>query len=269
MSKLLGRNKPIIGMIHLAPFPGTPFDEGLSNQQILDRAMRDRDVLLEAGFDAVSISNESDRPFVNDVPREDLALFTYLVTKLTDGLSIPFGCGVLIDPKASLAVARAVGAHFIRLSYGVTAGTFGLEVQAPGELLRYRRQIGATGVSLFLNVVPHLGTSLDTRPLAEIIHSAVSWTMPDAVQVGGPSAGALPDLEVVRTIKDRLPDFPVIVSSGVTIDTLPRALDIGDAIIVGTSLKVDGKTWNPVDPARVKAFMAKVRDIRSKTVLSR
>jgi predicted TIM-barrel enzyme len=37
---------------------------------------------------------------------------------------------------------------------------------------------------------------------------------------------------------------------------------VADGVIVGSALKVDGYTWNPVDPARVKAFMAAVQAVR-------
>jgi uncharacterized protein len=32
---------------------------------------------------------------------------------------------------------------------------------------------------------------------------------------------------------------------------------------VGTSLKVDGITWNPVDPDRAKRFVETAREVRS------
>ena len=31
----------------------------------------------------------------------------------------------------------------------------------------------------------------------------------------------------------------------------------------GSSLKVDGVTWNPVDPVRAEAFMGRVRETRA------
>ncbi len=262
MPELLGRHKPIVGMVHLAPLPGTPFDEALTNAQILDRARRDLDVLLEAGFDAVSISNESDRPYVTDIPRETIALFTFLVTRLTQDLPVPFGCGMLIDPRASLAVARAVGATFIRLSFGTMVGTFGPVVESPGEVLRYRRQIDAQDVKLFLNLSPHFATSLDTRPIAEIARTAYASSEPDAIQVHGAGAGGLPELDAVRQVKGAVPEVPVIVASGVTPATLPDVLAVGDGVIVGTTLKEDGKIWNPIDPARARAFMRRARELR-------
>src|SRR5690349_13197953 len=114
---LFGMHKPVIGMVHLPALPGSPYSEPSSPSALLAASMRDRDALLRAGFDAISISNEGDRPYLTAVPAETVALFTYLACELTRGLEIPFGCGVLIDPRASLAVAGAVGARFVRLSF--------------------------------------------------------------------------------------------------------------------------------------------------------
>jgi predicted TIM-barrel enzyme len=40
-------------------------------------------------------------------------------------------------------------------------------------------------------------------------------------------------------------------------------LAVADAVIVGTSLKVDGITWNPVDPVRAQKLMEAARSARS------
>ena len=39
-------------------------------------------------------------------------------------------------------------------------------------------------------------------------------------------------------------------------------LDVADGVIVGSDLKVDGGTWNPVDSERAGRFMAEVRQAR-------
>ena len=38
---------------------------------------------------------------------------------------------------------------------------------------------------------------------------------------------------------------------------------LADGVIMGTSIKVDGNTFNPVDPARAKQFIARARDVRA------
>jgi uncharacterized protein len=59
----------------------------------------------------------------------------------------------------------------------------------------------------------------------------------------------------------------VLASTGVTVDTVHETLAAADGVIVGTHLKRDGVTWNPVDPGRATAFMAAARWARTATVV--
>ena len=51
----------------------------------------------------------------------------------------------------------------------------------------------------------------------------------------------------------------MIANTGVRPETVGAFLDVADAVIVGTALKVDGVTWNRVDPARVHEFLRSAR----------
>jgi predicted TIM-barrel enzyme len=76
-------------------------------------------------------------------------------------------------------------------------------------------------------------------------------------------AGAEPDPAVLREAKDAAAgQVPVLMNTGARPDNVARFLEIADGVIVGSSLKVDGHTWNPVDPDRVIAFMDRVREAR-------
>ncbi len=192
---------------------------------------------------------------------ETVALITYLASELTGDLEIPVGCGVLIDPRASLAVARAIGARFIRITYAVKAGAFGIVVQSPGEPLRFRREIGAEDVELVVNYSAHFASSVDTRPITEIARTYSALSQPDAIQVHGSGAGVMPVLYDVKAIRETS-DVPVLVASGVGEDRVGEVLADADGIIVGTSLKRDGYIFNPVDPERAKRFMEEARAAR-------
>lgn len=85
--------KTIIGMVHLPPLPGAPFDRGWSPDEIISAARHDLDLLLEAGFDAVSFSNEGDRPYATTIPPEQLAVFTHVLSRLTAGLKVRSAAG--------------------------------------------------------------------------------------------------------------------------------------------------------------------------------
>jgi uncharacterized protein len=87
-------------------------------------------------------------------------------------------------------------------------------------------------------------------------------SIPDAILVSGAITGeaaAMSDLEAVKAV---LPDTPVLANTGVKHATVGDVLRIADGCIVGSSLKVDGNTWNPVDPERAAEFMRLVHAVR-------
>jgi predicted TIM-barrel enzyme len=48
---------------------------------------------------------------------------------------------------------------------------------------------------------------------------------------------------------------PVLANTGAKAGNVASFLEVADGIIVGSDLKEDGGTWNPVDPERVKRFL--------------
>ena len=78
-----------------------------------------------------------------------------------------------------------------------------------------------------------------------------------------PALSVEPDLSTVQQAKAAVGgQVPMLLNTGARKENIRPYLGAADGVIVGSSLKVDGKTWNPVDPARVKAFMEEVRDVR-------
>ncbi len=57
--------------------------------------------------------------------------------------------------------------------------------------------------------------------------------------------------------------MPVLLNTGARAENIANFLQVADGAIVGSSLKVDGYTWNPVDPDRAKAFMRAASTARS------
>lgn len=73
-------------------------------------------------------------------------------------IRIPFGVNVLWDPCASLDLAAASGASFVREIFsGAYASDFGLWKPNCGEIVRYQRAIGAEDVKLLFSIVPRSG----------------------------------------------------------------------------------------------------------------
>ena len=113
--KLFGTEKPVIGCLHMMALPGTPYYEKENTlEKQIERLNHDAEIFMKLGFDAVVFANEGDRPYLNTVGPEIVADYTRIATEVAKNLTIPYGCGVLIDPYASIAVAHAIGAKFIR-----------------------------------------------------------------------------------------------------------------------------------------------------------
>ncbi|MFY8204403.1 MAG: BtpA/SgcQ family protein [Actinomycetes bacterium] len=84
----------------------------------------------------------------------------------------------------------------------------------------------------------------------------------DALLVSGPVAGEEFSVKDVQEAKATSKGVPVFANTGVRLENIEKTLQVADGVIIGSSLKVDGKTFNPVDPTRVKQFMEKVEVLR-------
>ena len=59
-----------------------------------------------------------------------------------------------------------------------------------------------------------------------------------------------------------VPEAPLLVGSGASPETVAELLSVADGVIVGTSLKRDGRLANPVDVERVRRLVAAARGAR-------
>jgi membrane complex biogenesis BtpA family protein len=250
-------SRPIIAMVHLPPLPGTPlYDESQGITGLVEAVATDLDALLEHSVDAVMFCNEGDRPYSLKADFEGVSVMSRVVTELAPD-DRPFGVDFLWDARAALAVAMATGASFIReVTTGVYESDMGLWNTDAAALLRYRRQLGAEDIAVFMNVSPEFASQIGRRSVSQVARSAVVSSLADAVLVSGPMAGAEPDLESLEEAKEAVRgEVPVLVNTGAKSTNVEEFLRVADGVIVGSDLKVDGYTWNPVDPQRVKRFM--------------
>ena len=264
VKELFTKEKPVIAMAHIAALPGTPrYNPEAGIDYLVERVRSDVEQLERGGVDAIMFCNEDDRPYVLEAGIEQIAAMTRVVAETAPN-GIPFGVDFLWDPMAAIAIAHATGASFIReVLTGLYESDMGLWSPSAGRVLRFRRQIDAENIRVFYNVVPEFAGPLGTRTAAQRARSAVVSCLADAILVSGPMAGVEPDYSVVQEIKDAVDEVPVFVNTGATVENVADYLSIVDGVIVGSSLKVDGDTWNPVDSARVKRFVERVQQVRA------
>ena len=257
--------KPIIAMAHFPPLPGTPRHvRGTSLDELAQAVRADVGHLAAGGVDAIMFCNEDDRPYSLHVGPEIPATMAAVIAEVrpTDR---PFGVDILWDPHAAMALAKATGAAFMReVVTGVYESDMGIWAPDAAELYRYRRSLDADDVLVMGNITPEFASPLGSRTVAQRARSAVTSSQLDVLLIAGPMAGTEPDPSTLREARDAVDrQVPVFMNTGARVDNVAQFLDVADGVIVGSGLKVDGHTWNPVDPARVQAFMARVRDYRS------
>ena len=261
-SQVFGVARPVIGMVHLGALPGSPLHD--PDADLVAAARADLTALQDAGFDAVMFGNENDRPYEFAVDTASTATMAAIIGALRREITVPFGVNVLWDPMSTVALGAATGASFVREIFtGTYASDMGPWTPDAGKAMRYRDRLGRSDMAMLYNVSAEFAHSLDARSLPDRARSAVFSSIPDAVLVSGQITGeaaALSDLEAVKAV---LPDTPVMANTGVKHETIADVLSIADGCIVGSSLKVDGDTWNPVDPDRANAFMALARKARA------
>lgn len=260
---LFGTKKPIIGMLHLPPLPGSPVYNGKGLKEIIDRALYDANELQEGGVDGLEVENFSDITyFPQEVGPELTAAVAVIADHVIRAASKPIGICVLADPKASLSVAHAVGAKFIRATFFTEASVdvSGLVCPKPHELLRFRKFLDPS-IKIFTDVHIKHSAPLASRPLCDSALDA-KYFLSDAVIISGTHTGKETKLEDIKEAKTSVEDFPVLVGSGFSKERAAKILAIADGAIVGTSLKKDGVSSNVVDRNRVKELMEVIKEIR-------
>lgn len=264
MKALFGVSKPIIGMCHMQAMPGDPeYDSEKGLGWVYERARADLLALQKGEVDAVLFSNEFSLPYLTKVETITVACMAGVIAELKSDLKIPYGVNVLWDPKASIDLAMATGAQFVREIFtGVYGSDFGLWSTNCGEVIRHQHAVGAQHVRLFFNIVPEAAAYLGDRQIADIARSTVFNTRPDALCVSGLTAGEETSTQTLRLVKEAVPETPVFANTGVRIDNLADQLAVADGAIIGTAFKSDGDTWKAVDIERVKAIMQKVKELR-------
>ena len=264
LKEVIGTEKAIIAMCHMQAMPGDPYyDKEKGMKMVVEKAKQDLEALQEGGVDAVMFSNEFSLPYLTKVRTETVAAMARVIGELQPYISIPYGVNCLWDPSASLDLAVAVDAKFVREIFtGVYASDFGLWNTNCGEVVRHQRAIGAENVKLLFNIVPEAAQYLADREIESIAKTTVFNCRPDALCVSGATAGSATDPEVLRRAKSAAGDTVVLANTGCRVNTIENLLSIADGAVVGTTVKYDGKFENQTDVKRVREFMDKVKSFR-------
>lgn len=247
----------LVGVVHLPPLPGTPAHV-LPIGEIVERALSDARVLAAAGFNALIVENFGDAPFsATTIAPSSVAAMAVAADQIAKETRLPIGINALRnDAEAALGIAAATGAVFVRINVhtGVSATDQGLITGRANETLRFRKQLGQR-VAILADVHVKHATPISEPDLKTAAQACAYRGLADGLIVTGPATGLPVDADHLRLVREAVPDRRLFVGSGATVETVASLLMVATGVIVGTGVKIDGVTHNPVDPARAKAFV--------------
>jgi membrane complex biogenesis BtpA family protein len=257
-SQLFGAPRALIGMVHVGALPGTPTAHH-SVERLAQAALAEARVYRDAGFTAIAIENMHDRPYLKGgVGPEVTAAMTAIGHDLKRETGLPLGVQVLAGAnREALAVAHACGAEFVRVEGFVYAHVAdeGVIESCAGEVLRYRRAIGAERVRVFADIKKkHAAHALTADvSLAETARAA-EFFLADGVIVTGKATGEPTETNDLQAVCEAT-RLPVLVGSGLSSANLAR-FSAADGFLVGSSLKQGGAWSNALDAGAVRAMAA-------------
>nr|XP_056718635.1 protein C19orf12 homolog isoform X1 [Euleptes europaea] len=265
--QLFGRLKSVvIGMVHVKALPGTPGNT-LPVAQIAEEACREAEIYRAAGVDGLIVENMHDRPYTVRIGAEITAAMTVVCATVKRACpSLPLGIQILCAAnQQALAVALAAGLDFIRAEGFVFSHVAdeGILDACAGDLLRYRKQIGAEHVQIFADVKKKHSAHVLTADIsiAETAKAAELF-LADGVVLTGTATGLEADPKELEEV-GRAVKIPVLIGSGVTLENVKGYLG-ANALIVGSHFKKEGYWANGVDADRVKRFMAHIGKLRER-----
>lgn len=257
--------KPLIGVIHTLPLPGTPLYQ--NDQLILNHAIEEALIYKNAGIDGLIIENMHDVPYLRRrVGPEITAFMSVIAFEVKNQTQLPCGVQVLAGANESaLAVAKAAGLDFIRAEgfvFAHTADEGHMDADA-GSLLRYRKQIGAEHIAVFTDIKKKHSSHAITSDV-DLIETAkaAAFFRSDGLIITGVATGQPASFEELRAVKQSC-ELPVLVGSGINFENVKAYLEVSDALIIGSWFKKDGHWANALDPERVKELVNVSRDFIS------
>lgn len=272
MKELFGTEKPIIAMLHMDALPGDPrFRYGDRMERVVEHARADLHALQDGGVDGILFSNEFSLPYERNMRFVTPAAMARVIGELKSELRLPYGVDCISDGMATIELAAAVDAQFVRGTFsGVYVGDGGLYNNDFSQLLRRKAALHLDDLKMLYFINPESDRNLDPRELADIARSTVFKAHPDGLCISANAAGQDVNEQLMEEVKRVLPEVPVLCNTGCRPDTIERKLASADAAVVGTYFKAGGRLENEklenvrVDVDRVKEFMAVVKELRKK-----
>ncbi len=257
--KIFSSPKPVIAMIHVQALPGAP-KSGTTPEQIIEQALKEAKIYKKCGVHSIMIENMHDRPYrKNSAGPEIVSMMSVIGREVKQATGLPCGIQILAGAnKEALAAAYCAGLDFIRAEgfvFGHLADE-GYIDSCAADLLRYRKSIGAGGISILTDIKKkHSSHAISSDVDIAETAKAAEFFLSDGLILTGRATGEKADVEEIKMVKTKS-NIPVLAGSGINRGNLAEYFPFLDGFIVGSHFKKAGNWENEPDDIRIKKFMS-------------
>jgi len=248
--------KPMIGMVQLKPLAGSSRYGGESLESVLEHALLQTAILVDAGFPVVMVQNLGDLPVSSAATANQVAWMARVTDEVRRASSLPVGINLLEnDVDAMFAVASAAGADFVRIKVyvGAMVTPGGIETGRAFEAIRARTTLRAGGIGIFADIHDRTGVPLASAGLADDIHTAVAIGGTDGIVLTGRSQAET--LEMLAIGRQSFPKLPILAGGGANATNVAKFSALADGAIVSSALKAANTPFGELDVALARDFM--------------
>lgn len=251
------KKKELWGMVHVGALPGTPRYEK-NFEAVVKKAVEEAKVLEKLGCSGVLFENMHDVPYLkSQVGPEITAAMAVIGAEIRSETKVSLGVQILAGAnQAALSVAHAVGADWIRVEgfvFSHVADEGWIEACA-GQLLRYRKDLGASGIRIMADIKKKHSSHAITSDI-DIVETAkaAEFFGADAVILTGASTGKVASVEELTKVKSAI-SLPVFIGSGMTAENASH-YSLADGFIVGSFFKKEGHWQNDLSPDAIQQMV--------------
>ena len=248
-----------ISMLQTPPLPGSYRYESQGLGEIIDFVLNEAGILNEYGFNAYILQNMGDMPVQQKSRPEAIAFLTLIAKEVKRNFPhTPLGILINWDGVASLAVAEAAGADFVRVEHlytGVEVTSTGLFTAQCCEIIEMKKRLNSK-MPIFADVYEPHAVPLGAKNIGDAAWEAIYEAYADGLFISGKKMEE--SIDLVDCAKERVPGIKIFLGGGATADNVIQLLQHFDGICVGAWIK-NGSLRNPIDKEKAKKFIENVK----------
>lgn len=245
--------------------PGSYKYNGESFETIRDELLSEVEQYAVNSFDGVIIQDINNTPVKMRSNPESIAYMTMLSAEVKKTFpELVLGILMCWDGCASLAVAAASGADFIRVEHcytGAEVTTAGI-IEAQCEQILRQKKLMMSNMPITADIYEPHAMAICPRGVAGMTYSAITQAYVDGLFISGNSTEETKKmLTEARPVAQKNGKIPLYIGGGTNDQNIYDLLQISDGVCIGHWIK-DGNLRNPINPEKLKRYFAEVERAR-------